>query len=92
MGQFRIEITAVGGHGCQRTLKTGEVVKPCGNATCPDCKARAFVADLQANGCSIENGILTHWPGSDSEATDDLKTGTRLKPFRDAAPVTAPTN
>lgn len=46
MGDFRIEVNATGGHGCQRELKDGASVKECGDPNCPDCIARRFVAEL----------------------------------------------
>jgi hypothetical protein len=63
MGDFRIVIEAVGGHGCNRTAKEGEGLgPPCVDAGCPDCAARAFVAELKAKGCSVQRATLTHWP------------------------------
>lgn len=63
MGQYRIEITAVGGHGCQRELKDGSAVVGCGRMDCPDCLTARFVADLARAGNNIEDASLTHWPG-----------------------------
>lgn len=81
MGQFRIEIIAVGGHGCQREVKDGEVVAGCGQSSCPDCAAREFVARLKASGNSIEKAELTHWPGTTTEVRDNLLTGIRSGSF-----------
>lgn len=78
MGQFKIEITAVGGHGCDRKAKEGEALQPCKNERCPDCMARAFVEDFKKSN-SVEVATLTHWPGQQSEVVDDLKAGTRKK-------------
>lgn len=74
MGNFVIEVKAVGGHGCQREVKSGEQVKPSCDSpfpACPDCLAREFVSRLQAI-CSVESAKLTHWPGQPSEVRDDL--------------------
>jgi len=82
MGNFRIEIDAVGGHGCQREIGDGETVTQwCGQSSCPDCKARAFVADLKSTGNSIAKATLTHWPGMPSQVQDDLLSGKRTGSF-----------
>lgn len=82
MGQFRIEVTAVGGHGCQRTVKGGESVQPfCGYSGCPDCLARNFVAGLKSQGQSVESATLIHWPGQESEVRDDLVSRVRTGSF-----------
>jgi len=82
MGQFRVEVTAVGGHGCQRQVKDGEQLQQfCGSPSCPDCTAREFVRDLKRVGCSIEEAKLVHWPGTSTEVKDDLLTGKRTGSF-----------
>ena len=89
MGDFRITIEAVGGHGCGREAKDGEVVTRCGQPHCPDCKAAAFVADLKV-GNSVAKAIIEHWPVPGAAGTtrtegagpiDDLLTGTRQGKF-----------
>jgi hypothetical protein len=84
MGTFRIEIQAVGGHGCDRDRKDGELVKGCGLPNCPDCQARAFVQQLKnagSFGYSDCYARLLHWPGHASEVVDDLLTGKRKGNF-----------
>lgn len=92
MGTFRIEVQAVGGHGCQREVKDGEVVQGCGHERCPDCIARKFVNELKAAGvyfgvstsadrAPTEYAKLTHWPGQSGEVRDDLLTGVRSGSF-----------
>jgi hypothetical protein len=82
MGQFRVEVTAVGGHGCQRNIKDGENVQNfCGSPACPDCEAREFVRKLKRTGASVEKAELVHWPGQTSEVRDDLLTGVRKGSF-----------
>lgn len=81
MGQYRIEITAVGGHGCQRELKDGQTVYGCGHRGCPDCSARALVDELRRNGNTVESAKLTHWPGTTTEVQDDLLTKVRKGSF-----------
>lgn len=80
MGNFVIEIEAIGGHGCQRELKDGEIVKDCGQPRCPDCMTRRFVADL-AQSNSMIHARLTHWPFQDGSVFDNLLTGKRRGSF-----------
>lgn len=86
MGQYRIEIVAVGGHGCQREKKDQEVVYGCGHMDCPDCLTAKFVADLYRANNSIEKATLTHWPGTESEVVDNFVSPehhqTRIKRIR----------
>lgn len=81
MGRFRVTVTAIGGHGCQRELKDGETVPGCGQPSCPDCAARAFVARLKEQGGSVEAATLEHWPGEEHHVTDDLVSGVRSGSF-----------
>lgn len=82
MGRYRIEIQAVGGHGCQREVKDGATITDrCGNASCPDCLARSFVEDLRALGENVEGAKLIHWPDEPSQVIDDLVTGVRQGSF-----------
>lgn len=84
MGTFRIEVEAVGGHGCQREIKDSEVVAGCGQPGCPDCIARKFVAQLKSMGVfqhTPASATLTHWPGQDCEVRDNLLTGVRSGSF-----------
>jgi len=83
MGRYRIEIQAIGGHGRHRDdVKDGQqITAPCGQPSCPDCKARAFVQELQATGNSMEGAKLTHWPDTPGQVIDDLVTGIRHGSF-----------
>jgi hypothetical protein len=81
MGDFKIEVNAVGGHGCQRELGHGSEVKGCGRTGCPDCLAREFVAKLKASGNSVSSAVLIHWPGQKEQVTDNLLTGIRNHGF-----------
>ena len=82
MGNFRIIIDSVGGHGCDRTAKAGESIvykaEPQHLAYCPDCKAKQLV-DHFKNGWPQTTATLTHWPGEPSEVVDDLAAGKRTK-------------
>ena len=83
MGNFRIVIEAVGGHGVDREPKDGEVVNfyKSGNNT-PDALAK-FCADAlkYVANAQVNSATLTHWPGESSEVTDDLITGVRKGNF-----------
>lgn len=85
MGVFRVEIEAVGDHGCQRNVKDGgTVVTACGHPGCVDCLVRGFVRQLEAAGVNFGNGghaELLHWPSTAAEVVDDLLTGRRTGSF-----------
>lgn len=74
MGDFRIVIEAVGGHGCARDAKEGEVFYGCGRMGCPDCELRRFLSDPKFTGM-VKTASLTHWPGQTSEVVDEYKPG-----------------
>ncbi len=80
----RIEITMIGGHGCDRIATEGQSIdNRCFNTDrCPDCAAAEFVAKFKARGAFGFTGTgatLTHWPGEPSEVVDDLVEGVRKK-------------
>lgn len=87
MGDYVVRVHAVGGHGCQRQIKSGERVDGCGSPTCPDCLSREFVAKLRASGNDVKVASLTHWPAElpgynpATEVRDDLLTGIRRGSF-----------
>jgi hypothetical protein len=57
MGAFNINITGVGGHGCERKAKPGEkLFGRCGRFTCPDCAAYDFVQRLKQAGMLQRGG------------------------------------
>jgi hypothetical protein len=69
MGDFRIEIQAVGGHGCDRETRSGGETKPCGGKACPDCDVREFVEKMREK-YSLKEAVFTHWPGQTSQDVD----------------------
>lgn len=84
MGTFNINITGVGGHGCDRKAKAGErLYGRCGKFGCPDCMAHDFVQQLRQKGMLSGFGEaaaeFTHWPGQPSEVVDDMLTNERKK-------------
>lgn len=87
MGDHRVTVEAVGGHGCGREVKAG-TMQPCGEASCPDCQARRFVEGLKTSGNSVKVAKLEHWPVPGAAGTtrtenpgpvDDLLTGIRTE-------------
>lgn len=82
MGTFRIEITAVGGHGDAREVGDGGTLPvddyPAGSV---DKVAFDAVAALQAAGAQVESATLTHWPDQPGEVVDDLITRHRQGSF-----------
>jgi hypothetical protein len=62
MGDFRMTIEAVGGHGCDRKAKQGDQVTGCGRMDCPDCVFSAFVSQMQRLGMKPNIATMHHWP------------------------------
>lgn len=91
MGNFRVVVEAVGGHGCQRERGDGETVTGCGLQHCPDCAAREFVLRLTEMAVTVDKAEIVHWPAdmpgysADSEVRDDLLTGRRTGEFSERA-------
>jgi hypothetical protein len=81
MENFRIEIEAVGGHGCDRDTEEGKLIKYqmghtyLADGTCPDCNAKA-IAERFAASSNLVSAKLIHWPDT-TPIVDDLRTGTR---------------
>jgi hypothetical protein len=51
MGAFNINITGVGGHGCERKARPGDKLHGrCGRFNCPDCLAYEFAQRLRQAG------------------------------------------
>jgi hypothetical protein len=89
VGMFRVEVQAVGGHGCQRNIKDGQQVQNfCGSVSCPDCITREYIRALKRAGACLDTNmypdvkaLLTHWPGQTCEVQDNLLTGVRKGSF-----------
>lgn len=82
MGDFNINITATGGHGCERKAKPGEKLHGrCKRLDCPDCLAHEFVQQLKQRGMFGSSphakAEFTHWPGQPVEVVDDMLTNER---------------
>ena len=63
MGDFLIKIHAVGGHGCERKAKAGEMFTGCGRLDCVDCYAALLVkqwADRFPG--TLRSAVEIHWP------------------------------
>ena len=60
MGAFNINITGVGGHGCERKAKAGEkLFGRCGKFSCPDCMAYDLVQRMKQAGMLREGDMAT---------------------------------
>jgi hypothetical protein len=87
MGQFRVVIDAVGGHGCMREVKDGENVIGCERVGCPDCQVRELVRRMKRAGTQISVARIEHWPEQQEvpaptgKIVDDLLTGRRAGSF-----------
>lgn len=63
MGDFRIVIDAVGGHGVDRNKKSGETVDfNIEGQNSPEAIAKRLIEELQSKGCSIQEAKIIHWP------------------------------
>jgi hypothetical protein len=87
MGDFRVTVEALGGHGCQREKGDGETVIGCERQGCPDCMAREFVRRLKRSGATVKLAEIRHWPAdmpgytAEREVRDNLLTGQRAGEF-----------
>jgi hypothetical protein len=82
MGEFRIVIDAIGGHGDARERGDGETLDfEAYHERSLDRVAYEAVKALKARGASVTSATLTHWPGSAGEVTDDVLTQTRTGSF-----------
>lgn len=90
MGDFRIIIDAVGGHGQDRDKKDGEVVDfSVDSEDSPEAIASRCVKELQDKGVSVTGAKVVHWPADNypdqreagGEIVDDLLTGIRKGHF-----------
>ena len=91
MGDFRIVIDCVGGHGQDREKENNEVVDfTNGGHKTPESIAQEFIKELKNSGCSVGKAVVIHWPtdnypeGRDpeKEIVDDLITGVRKGSFK----------
>ena len=92
MGDFRIVIEAVGGHGQDRDKKTGDVVdfKQGGDKT-PEALALQFIEAMKEAGMSPSQAYIIHWPldnyggqlknSRSHQIVDDFLTGKRNGSF-----------
>ncbi len=81
MGEFKVSVQAIGGHGCQREKGDGEHVVGCERASCPDCITREFVRRLKRCGVTVTAAELVHWPREVAQVRDNLLTGERRGTF-----------
>lgn len=92
MGDFRIVIDAVGGHGQDRNKKNGEIVDFSeGGDGSPEAIALKAIELMKAAGINPEKAYIIHWPldnyegqlknGRSNQIVDDLLTGKRTGSF-----------
>lgn len=90
MGDFRIIIDAVGGHGQDRGKKDGEIVNfNAHGESAPEAIAERFVKEMKDNGVNVTGAKVVHWPADNypdsreagAEIVDDLLTGVRKGSF-----------
>lgn len=82
MGDFRIIIHAVGGHGQDRGKGNGEFVDfEADNPNAPEAIVKRAVEELKATGNRVVEATVHHWPNSDHQVLDNLLTGERLGNF-----------
>jgi hypothetical protein len=84
MGNFRITINAVGGHGQDRNKKDGEIVDfdaDRADGLSPEAIVKKAVEELQQHGNSVTEATVHHWPGSGNDVVDNLLTGKRKGNF-----------
>lgn len=82
MGNFKIEINAVGGHGLDRSKKDGEVVDfNIDGEYSPEAIATRLIRELKRFGVDVQSATITHWPGTAQEVQDDLMIGVRKGNF-----------
>lgn len=63
MGNFRIVIDAVGGHGQDRSKKDGEVVDfNIDSVDSPEAIAQRAVTELREKGTNVLSAKVYHWP------------------------------
>jgi hypothetical protein len=92
MGDFRIVIDCVGGHGQDRDQKDGQIVDfSKGGETSPEAIALKAVELFKAAGMSPDKAYIIHWPidnyggqlenNRSSQIVDNLLTGKRTGSF-----------
>ncbi len=76
MGNFKIEIEAVGGHGVRREITQGHAIPyDLANADDPDVLAKLFVEGFTKTN-NVLSAKLIHWPDT-TPIVDNLLTGIR---------------
>lgn len=86
MGNYRVTINAVGGHGQDRNNQTGKDIdftgpRPAGTQPTPEEIIIEAVEKLKATGNSVQEVTVHHWPGQEGEVVDNLLTKTRKGNF-----------
>lgn len=87
MGNYRIIVDAMGGHGCERSVLDGQSTIGCQQRNCPDCVTREYVRRLKSIN-TVNSAFLIHWPSSPDQVVDNLLTGERIGDFAGSGVVT----
>lgn len=82
MGNYRVVINAVGGHGQDRDAGNGDIVDfQAGGDNSPEAIVLRCVEELKSKGNSVTEATVHHWPGTAAEVLDNLLTGHRKGDF-----------
>lgn len=73
VGAFKIQVDAIGNHGCQRERVDGDTVYGCGSMNCPDCLTSEYIAKMRRAGVLMTSAVITHWPGQPTQVTDEYQ-------------------
>lgn len=71
MGDFRVVLESMGGHGCNRNAKEGEEFFGCGAENCPDCIFARFVSAMKRAGMPVYRAEFQHWPNMPEHVMHD---------------------
>jgi hypothetical protein len=93
MGDFRMTLEGVGGHGCERNAKQGGEFSGCGRMDCPDCQFAEFVTRKKTS--QVFKATMHHWPANmvDHTLSKDevcIRCGAQDKPYSDGKPTQRP--
>jgi hypothetical protein len=87
MGDFRMTLEGIGGHGCDRNAKAGGEIQGCGKMGCPDCQFAEFVTKMKKTN-QVLKATMHHWPANMTDhilSRDEvcIRCGAQDKPYAD---------
>jgi hypothetical protein len=68
MGDFRVTVEGIGGHGWDRKAKAGDELVSCSRTDCPDCLTAKYITDMKRI-TSIHKATFHHWPADMKDHT-----------------------